>query len=109
MTPWNDHFNYLKFDSQAAAQAVLTSVYGADDEGNIIKTSDNHFIHVSGVLTRPTGKFAQTPEVEQEVRKPVKGWHVDVIVRGELPEALRPYDLGELNNPKVVVASDGKE
>jgi len=90
----NDY--YLKFSSQAAADAVLFEKFPLklDDDLNVIETYDvskypEHSIDVVGTIYKPTGETTLVDGLEQPVMAALTGWHVNV--RGPENEALAAY------------------
>jgi hypothetical protein len=79
---------FLKFDSAAAADAVLfdeqTSVEG--DVVETVKVPKYAAIDVIGTIYKPTGKLLTTDEGEVPEMAPVDGWHANVRHTAEAPE-----------------------
>jgi hypothetical protein len=75
---------HLRFDSEAAADAVLFDMQH-DGEG-YNKVPKYQAIDVIGVIYKPTGSFITTDEGEVPEMAPVEGWHVNVRVKEEAPE-----------------------
>jgi hypothetical protein len=77
---------YLKFDSEAAAKAVLYRVEG--EEGNEI--ANYSAIDLIGTIHKPTGTMLQSDDGEFPEMAPLDGYHVNVRLIDEAPE-LEPY------------------
>jgi hypothetical protein len=75
---------YLKFDSEAAAKAVL---YQGEEGSEIPKYLA---IDLIGTVYKPTGKMLQSEEGEFPEMAPVPGYHANVRVVDAAPE-LEPY------------------
>ena len=69
---------HLRFDSEAAADAVLF-------EGEE-RRAKYQAIDVIGVIYKPTGNMLPTDEGEVPEMTPVEGWHVNVRHKEEAPE-----------------------
>ncbi len=88
-----DH--YLKFPDISTADAVLSKVFGADDAGQAIAQSENHFAVCVGRISKPTGKTLLTEDGDEypEMRL-LDGYHVNLrLLDGALPPALAAYAL----------------
>lgn len=77
---------YLKFDTEAQAEAVL---FQGKDEDRRPKYAA---VDVIGVIYRPTGKMLKTVEGDVPEMQPVPGWHVNVRHTAEAPE-LAPHQV----------------
>jgi hypothetical protein len=74
MTMYTDYF--LKFDNEAAADAVLFDIDTSGDA--VVKTPRYAAIDIVGIIYRPTGEIITTDEGEVPVMAPLPGWHVNV-------------------------------
>jgi hypothetical protein len=79
---------FLKFDTQAAADAVLfteqTNVQ--DDVVETVKVPKYAAVDVIGTIYKPTGKTLKTPEGPVPEMAPIDGWHVNVRHTEDAPE-----------------------
>lgn len=86
---------FLKFQTEAAANAVLCSEQTTlqDDVVEIVKVSNfpQHSIDVIGVIYKPTGKLLTSEEGSFDEMAPVDGWHVNV--RGPEDATLAKYHV----------------
>jgi len=73
---------YLKFDSEAAAKAVLYRVEG--EEGNEI--ANYSAIDLIGTIHKLTGTMLQSDEGEFPEMAPLDGYHANVRVLDAAPE-----------------------
>jgi hypothetical protein len=71
---------HLRFDSEAAADAVLFEGDGEERQAKY------QAIDVIGVIYKPTGEMLITDEGEVPEMAPVDGWHVNVRHKEEAPE-----------------------
>ena len=73
---------FLKFQTEAAANAVLCSEQTTlqDDVVETVKVSNfpQHSIDVIGTIYKPTGNMLASEEGEFPEMAPVDGWHVNV-------------------------------
>ena len=97
---------YLKFDSEAAAQAVLYTEVPAqwDEEGNVTATEPKaNFanIDVIGTIFEGGAWDAEGNQITAPTALP--GWHVNVRLAGEDGSALEAYAV-EVNSPVRVWA-----
>lgn len=81
-TPSLDY--HLRFDSEAAADAVLFDMQHDGDGYN--KVPLYWAIDVIGTIYKPTGIMLTTDEGDVPEMAPVEGWHVNVRVKEEAPE-----------------------
>jgi hypothetical protein len=75
----------LKFDSDTQAQQVLTAAGLLTEDGPV----PGIHLHVVGVISRQVGEpaaDAETPPVMEQL----PGWHVNVLLSGDVPELLQP-------------------
>lgn len=96
---------YLKFPSEAAAQAVLFEPGVTVTRGDlveVIKKPKYTYIDQIGVIYRPTGNTISTDYGDTPETAPIDGWHVNVRHAEEAPE-LAPFAL-VVNNPVRVWA-----
>ena len=90
---------YLKF----ADQAEIETVYRAP-------TMDDDGITYPGCFVYGQGLIVDTPAVldedGNEITPPVfaDGWHINVATKGELPDALKPYQIDAPATPVWVRA-----
>ena len=75
---------HLRFDSEAAADAVLFDMQH-DGEG-YNKVPLYQAIDVIGVIYKPTGNMLTTDEGEVPEMAPIDGWHVNVRHTAEAAE-----------------------
>jgi hypothetical protein len=73
-TMYTDYF--LKFDNEAAADAVLFDIDTSGDA--VVKTPRYAAIDIVGIIYRPTGEIITTDEGEVPVMAPLPGYHVNV-------------------------------
>ena len=74
---------FLKFDNEAAADAVLFDGAGEDRHPKYAA------IDVIGIIYKPTGKMITADEGEVPEMAPVAGWHVNVRHTSKVPELER--------------------
>lgn len=79
---------FLKFANEAEAITVLEAY--RNEEG-WIQASHTHALDVIGTLHTPTGKMLKDGDFEYPEMKPLPGFHVNFI--GELPDALKPFEI----------------
>ena len=88
-------YHFLKFPTQEAAQDALISVFGVDENGGVLTASHTHALTILGTLYRD-----DTPEGEPPVAK--SGYHANLAIVGDVPEALQAYVIPRPTNPNVV-------
>lgn len=76
---------YLKFNSEAEANAVLYDV-----ETEMPKFAN---IDVIGVIYKTTGKMLSNAEGKYPEMAPVDGWHVNVRVIDEDVSLIKPFKI----------------
>jgi len=92
---------YLKFDSEAAAKAVLYRVEGAveaDPENGVeaqegYEVANYQFVDVIGTIYKPTGKMLESDEGEVPEMAAIPGYHVNARVVSGDASALEPYRI----------------
>lgn len=84
------HDYFLKFSSQAQADAVLF-------DGEVGKYTA---IDVIGTIYKPTGKMLTTDDGDVSEMAPVPGWHVNVRHTAEAPE-LNAYSVAPSSPERV--------
>lgn len=83
---------YLKFPDEATANATLYEEFPLrlDDDLNVLETYQapryNMSIDTIGIIYR-----ADNTDPENPIYTPEEGWHVNT--RGEMPEALVPFEV----------------
>ena len=82
---------YLKFTDEADAIAVLEDYRGTDEAGNAIwlTGSNEHALDVVGTIYKPTGEIVD----EVPVMAPLAGYHVNLLLVGDVPAALEAYSV----------------
>lgn len=95
--PYTDH--YLKFTDEAEMQTVYQPT-----------TEDNEGITYPRCSVDVVGKIVHTPaEIDEDGNlineaEFSEGWHVNVRSDGDLPEALKPFEISAPNTPARVWA-----
>jgi hypothetical protein len=89
MNPLDIH---LKFPDEATATSLMLETgllqQVTDDDGNVNNfQGQGQMIDIIGLIHKPTGEMLVN----------VGGWHVNM--RGELPEALKPYKITVSGTP----------
>ena len=93
---------YLCFPTIKAGVAAMQALSGLDDVPAEFVAGDCQ-VSVLGKLTKPTGE-TETVEidgeaVEQAVTTAVKGYHVNIRCRGDLPDDLQQYVIARPGTP----------
>jgi hypothetical protein len=92
MNPLDIH---LKFPDEATATSLMLETgllqQVTDEEGNVINVQgQGQMIDIIGLIYKPTGTMLTDEEgVEYPEMVDVGGWHVNM--RGDVPEAVKPY------------------
>lgn len=85
------HKLYLKFADEAEAIAVLAGYRGTDEAGKAIwlTGSHEHALDLVGTIYKPTGEIVD----EVPVMAPLAGFHVNLLLVGDVPAALEAYRI----------------
>jgi hypothetical protein len=99
MNPLDIH---LKFDSEEQATMLLleTGVWlqRTDEDSVHYYDAPNYLTDVIGLIYKPTGaKIMDEEGLEFDEMADVGGWHVNM--RGELPDAIKPYKITVSGTP----------
>ena len=98
MNPLDIH---LKFPTQAIADKLFieTGVWLKFTDKNIVTYYDapSYLTDVIGLIYKPTGKKLMVNDFEIDEMVDVGGWHVNL--RGQLPDAIKPYRITVLGIP----------
>jgi hypothetical protein len=93
MNPLDIH---LKFPDQATATAAFVKagvwVKYTDEDKILYSDAPDYLTDVIGLIYKPTGvKLKDKDGYEYDEMVDVGGWHVNM--RGELPDAIKPYKI----------------
>ena len=70
----------FKFDNEKQATKAMVSLFGADEDGNLITNSENHSVSMIGI--KEFYELNDKGEVVNTVKK--EGFHVNVVTRESL-------------------------
>jgi hypothetical protein len=94
---------HLKFPDQATATAALVKEgvwlkYTDEDKKVCYSDAPDYMTDVIGLIYKPTGvKIKDKEGVTCDEMADIGGWHVNM--RGELPDAIKPYQITVVGNP----------
>jgi hypothetical protein len=94
---------HLKFPDEATATSLMLETglleQVTDHEDNVINVQGHgQMIDIIGLIYKPTGTMLTNEEnMEYPEMADVGGWHVNM--RGELPEAIKPYKITVSGTP----------
>jgi hypothetical protein len=95
MNPLDIH---LKFPDEATATSLMLEAGLLQQVEDQVFQSEGQMIDIIGLIHKPTGTMLTDEEgIEYPEMADIGGWHVNM--RGELPEALKPFKITVTGTP----------
>lgn len=94
------NYLFLKAESREGLIEVLKNSGMWDEQFKPI-TQGDAFDEI-GLIYAPTGNTIETAMGPQPERAPIPGWHANMLLHGEVPEALEAISIPEPANPRRI-------
>jgi len=97
----------LKANSRNELFQFLGGIFGKDEVGDPITTTDKYWCHIVGELKKATGKkYTDDSGFECDVMQSLPGYHANIVTDdSEIIKALKPLTV-EVSSPLVKICGE---